>query len=426
MKKLWLIGFLSVVCLLFISACGSDQTVRFKLEIMNQPQLDYYICAQNQDVKVKLEFENYAFTEKADGTRIYDVTVRYPEKAAVREDGRSFWTFYTGFIYEYGETFTNTVKNVGIRSGQTTVRLDRSGGSVLYDTVKTVYDDGSFTFYIGDGMDGENGILHDIQFIWYVDEDGQRQGGGDILPGATIKLLGQNAPDANGDVETWFSVISGAEGVGELHRFNVTTKGEGQRECTLTRADLPEVVSEQGAKWLDDAEFAESGIKPETDVKAMKAAFGEPISSRREYGSQNECIAYEYGGVKYVFISSYLVRDGWMDVNKAYYAEFTKNLAAFPRGIKIGDSFADVLKKFPQEMDYKDEMSEGCFYGDYWRKDKLGWGSVQVVNNHADIEDGIWISVICDEYWPMLKVHFTDELIADKITVQFGPSPHAG
>ena len=81
-------------------------------------------------------------------------------------------------------------------------------------------------------------------------------------------------------------------------------------------------------------------------------------------------------------------------------------------------------KKFPQEMDYKDDFNNGLFYGDRWRKDKLGWGSVYIANNNANTDNGVWISAICDEYWPMLQVHFNDELIADKITVQFSATPY--
>jgi|GEM_PF-1968853 len=427
MKKL--IAAVVLVALLwgFIPACDSSQTVRFQLKITYPVTEDYFICAEGQEIKQELILEDFKYTEEMSENstfRIYDVALRYPNEVTVREDGRSFWTIYIGHISENGEFFSDTIKNIGIRSGHTTVEA-YTGGKVLYDTVKTVYSDENFTLYANEGMEhGDGNMLHDTQFVFY-EKDGERVDCGSVLPYATIKPLGQNTPYANGNAETWFSVISGAEGVGEIDRFCVTTKvREPQPECTLTYADLPDVTSEKGAKWLMVSEFAADGIKPETDLAAMKAAFGEPVSSWGEYDETLNYMAYQYDGVKYIFRTG-IFHDVWEEQNITYKAVFTKNLVEFPRGIKIGDRFEDVLKKFPQEMDYKDDKNENLFYGDYWTKyESVGWGSVGIENNDFSIDNGVWISAICDEYWPMLQVHFTDDLIADKIVVQFSAYPY--
>jgi len=426
MKKM-LAAVLALVLLLgFMQSCESNQVIRFQLKVVNELPQGYFICAEGQEIKQELQLEDFKYTEEPSGNvtlRTYDVVVKYPGEVMLREDGRSFWTLYYGHISENGEFFSFTMKNVGIRSGRTTVEAF-TGGKVLYDTVKTVYSDENFALYADDGMDDEGrDIFYDTQFVWY-EKDGERESCGEILPGATIKLLGQNTPKSNGEVETWFSVISGIEGIGEIDRFSVMTKAhEPQPECTLTYADLPDVVSEEGAKWLAASEFAADGIKPETDLAAMKAAFGEPMSSWGEYDRDLNYMVYQYDGVRYTFLTGILDDHEWEETNWAYNAKFTKNLVEFPRDIQIGDSFEEVLKKFPQEMDYKNDMNESLFYGDYWAKRNLGWGSVRIRNDDFNNDNGVSISVICDEYWPMIQVHFTDELIADKITVQFSPYP---
>ncbi len=429
MKKTLVFNICLFLILGFLPACGNNRVIRFQLKVADSTTTDYYICAERQEIKQKLNLENAAYTEGVTGAlpfRIYDVTVKYPAEAHIREDGRSFWTFYMGYASGEEVTFSYSLKNVGIRSGHTTVDMI-GGGKVLYDTVKTVYSGEDFTLYADEGMEGDAGsMLYDTQFVWYEKEDGDRVDCGSVLTAATIKLLGQNTPTSNGNAETWFSVISGAEGVGEIDRFCVTTKvREPQPECTLTYADLPEVTSEKGAEWLDDSEFAENGIKPGTDSAAMKAAFGEPVSSRGEYEQTLDYTVYQYDGVIYKFITGIFGQYGWEAKDRTYQAEFTKNLVTFPRGIKIGDSFKDALKKFPQEMDYKADSNGGLFYGDYWTKyGSVGWGAVRIINDDFSIDNGVWILVVCDEYWPMLQVHFTEALIADKIVVQFSAYPY--
>jgi len=420
MKKL--LACVLIVILLCGCAPASKTTVSFKLKVPYPLMAEYYICAGDQDEKVELDLENTAYTEDSSGNRIYDVTVRCPGEVTVQDDGRSFWTLYAGYISENSETFSNTLKNVGIRSGSTTV--DMEGGKVFYDPTETIYTDENFTLYVDEGMiTGSGSMLYDVQFVW-CEENGEQEICEIILPGATVQLLAQNAPNAKGDVYTWFSVVSGAEGIGETSRFSVLTKGQTLPESSLTLDALPDVVSDEGAKWLSVSEFAADGIKPDTDVAVMKETFGEPELTRKEYESDADYMIYHYDGVEYSFETALDNGDEWLEKNQAFTAEFSENLLEFPRGIRIGDSFADVLKKFPQELDYKNDVNDGLFYGDYWRKDKLGWGAVHIANSTGDGGDGVWISVICDEYWPMLQVHFTDDLIADKIVVQFWPSPY--
>ncbi len=198
---------------------------------------------------------------------------------------------------------------------------------------------------------------------------------------------------------------------------SMTATTEDPQENPLT--ELPIVTAEEGAKWLAASEFAADGIQPDTDVEAMKAAFGEPTAETPEHGNQIDAMFYQYDGVQFeIFIRTW---DDETENNtcRAYKAIFTENLIEFPREIKIGDSFVNVLKKFPQEMDYQKSENDGRFYGDWWSKRELGCGSVRVKTGDPAFDDGVWIFVGSDDYWPMLQVHFTEELIADKIVVQF-------
>ncbi|HNX14970.1 MAG TPA: hypothetical protein PKH29_08965, partial [Oscillospiraceae bacterium] len=108
MKKL--IAAVVLVALLwgFIPACDSSQTVRFQLKITYPVTEDYFICAEGQEIKYKLEFEDYPYTEELSGNttfRIYDVVIKYPSEVTVREDGRSFWTLYVGYVLPSKEYF---------------------------------------------------------------------------------------------------------------------------------------------------------------------------------------------------------------------------------------------------------------------------------------------------------------------------------
>ncbi len=188
-------------------------------------------------------------------------------------------------------------------------------------------------------------------------------------------------------------------------------------------AEFPAVIAEEGAKWLAVSEFAADGIKPDTDVESMKAVFGVPTAEIPKHETQVESMLYQYDGVLFEFFVRVWDDDTEDNTCRAYKAVFTENLVEFPRGIRIGDQFEDVLKKFPQEMDYKKSGNEGRFYGDCWSKTKLGWGSVGITNGNPGFDDGVWIFVASDNYWPKIQVHFTDELIADKITVQFSSYP---
>ncbi|HOP11734.1 MAG TPA: hypothetical protein PK629_09625 [Oscillospiraceae bacterium] len=426
MKKL----VVAVVILLFLAGCApavQHYEIKFQLKIADWTLTDYFICAEGQDIKHKIELEDFEFTEEVSGNvtlRTYDIALRYPVEVSTGEDGRSFWTLYAGYITESSEYFTYTLKNIGIRSGHTIVEVNiLGGGKVIYDTIKTVYSDENHTLYVDEGMEhGDGNVLHDTQFIWY-EQDGERVDCGSVLTDATVQLLGQNAPNTLGETETWFSVISGNEGLSEIDRFCVTIKAQKpQPDYTLTYADLPDVISEREVKRLAVSEFAADGIKPGTDVAAMKAVFGEPMSSWGEYEKTLNYQVYQYDGVKYTFRTGILGRDGWEEQNITYSAKFTKNLVEFPRGIKIGDNFTDVLKKFPQEMNYKE--GENLFYGDYWTKYGLvGWGTVQIKHD-IWFDNGAWIFITSDDIWPMLYIHFNEKLIADKITVQFSPYPY--
>ncbi|HOP11735.1 MAG TPA: hypothetical protein PK629_09630 [Oscillospiraceae bacterium] len=202
-----------------------------------------------------------------------------------------------------------------------------------------------------------------------------------------------------------------------------TVAGEEDNPSESVFAELPMVTAEVDAVWLAASEFAAEGIKPDTDVESMKAVFGVPAAEIPEYGTQIDSVFYQYDGVQFEFFVR--VWDDSTEDNtcRAYKAVFTENLVEFPRGIRIGDKFEDVLKKFPQEIDYKESGNGGRFYGDCWSKRKLGWGSVSIRNGDPAFDDGVWIFVASDEYWPMLQVHFTDALIADKIVVQFSAYP---
>ena len=78
-----------------------------------------------------------------------------------------------------------------------------------------------------------------------------------------------------------------------------------------------------------------------------------------------------------------------------------------PRGIKVGDSFQEVLSRFPNEKDWK--TSEfGEFYGKINEtEEKEPFGSVTVIDNGE-----IWLTLSPAGYGPFFRVFFED----DKVT----------
>jgi hypothetical protein len=138
----------------------------------------------------------------------------------------------------------------------------------------------------------------------------------------------------------------------------------------------------------DEAQY--NGIVPDkTTVEEVLSWLGEPVSVE----SSEHYEIYYYEDAEYYCVFS--------KVDFICVSERTN--ASSPRGIRIGDTFAEVLNKFPQEKDYLSNTG-GYFYGsDVW-SEPVGY----VSNSNDSIE----IIVTADPWGPALKVYFK----SDKVT----------
>ena len=142
----------------------------------------------------------------------------------------------------------------------------------------------------------------------------------------------------------------------------------------------------------DEAQY--NGIIPDkTSVEEMLYWLGEPVSVETgEYYRK-----YYYEDAEY-YSESLKVDSIW--INK-------RTDAPSPRGIRVGDTFSEVLNKFPQERNYLISPG-GYFYGnDVW-SEPVGY----VSNNNDSIE----IIVTADPWGPALKIFFQlDKVISYRI-----------
>lgn len=102
--------------------------------------------------------------------------------------------------------------------------------------------------------------------------------------------------------------------------------------------------------------------------------------------------------------TSYYEKDGVHYINyvSTIYVYVRSNLPS-PRGIRVGDSFEDVMAKFPQEKNYLED-EYGCFYGEYVYLSDFG----RVYGNYGRVleQDGrreIWIATA---EMPFMKLYF--------------------
>ncbi|MEF2246481.1 hypothetical protein [Paenibacillus sp. IITD108] len=86
---------------------------------------------------------------------------------------------------------------------------------------------------------------------------------------------------------------------------------------------------------------------------------------------------------------------------------------AGPRNIRVGDSFEDVLNRFPVEQDWKISDS-GLFYGqfDYAAELKFSKLTGRVADSdYADVENGKKIVLCTEEVLPALTIHFANDVV---------------
>ncbi len=83
------------------------------------------------------------------------------------------------------------------------------------------------------------------------------------------------------------------------------------------------------------------------------------------------------------------------------------------RDIKIGDSFADTIAKFPEEQAYT-ESTDGIFYGVFWSE-----GAGGAVNTFEDEHGKMLksISITTADIHPALKIVFDEEDKINRITI---------
>jgi outer membrane protein assembly factor BamE (lipoprotein component of BamABCDE complex) len=152
----------------------------------------------------------------------------------------------------------------------------------------------------------------------------------------------------------------------------------------------------------DEAQY--NGIKiPSTSTEELLSLLGEPISTD-SYSGGSASYVYNYDDATYYAIEMQHEVNGVMvphiGINTI---SVRKNVGApSPRNIQIGDSFEDVLNKFPQEKNYLSDPG-GYFYGsDVW-EEPAGY-----VSNDSE---GIEIIVSAGSYDNALKVYFEDGIV---------------
>lgn len=139
-----------------------------------------------------------------------------------------------------------------------------------------------------------------------------------------------------------------------------------------------------------------NGISVETTQEELVAKLGEPVQIvELPLDTDINRSIYVYEGVEFYFRGdSSTVGD--ILVNG-------RNLPAGPRNIRVGDSFEEVLSRFPQEQDYKTHPN-GCFYGEdtYMQEG----GAVYGIGG-----DELQITVVPKEVLPFMKIYFQDGIV---------------
>ena len=146
----------------------------------------------------------------------------------------------------------------------------------------------------------------------------------------------------------------------------------------------------------DEAQY--SGIVVgKTSAEEMLILLGEPVSCEIEAETMwyNN---YYYADAHYYAAARGYPPEQTLTIESIYVNKKTD--VPSPRGIRIGDTFDDVLHKFPQEKDYL-SSPEGYFYGDdMWSEEPVGF----VLKDNNSVE----IVVATSSWGPALKIFFED------------------
>lgn len=103
-------------------------------------------------------------------------------------------------------------------------------------------------------------------------------------------------------------------------------------------------------------EVSINGVKQPFTKDKIISLYGNPINV-----TENPMdLIWEYEGIKFQFSNVY---DDYSS-DTALEIDIENNSINLSRNIKVGDSFENVLKKFPQEYNYLDNK-DGFFYGGY-------------------------------------------------------------
>lgn len=147
----------------------------------------------------------------------------------------------------------------------------------------------------------------------------------------------------------------------------------------------------------DEASF--NGITTRTTKKELTAKLGEPWEViEKPADATMGTTTYHYAGVEYVFEE---------DSNIVSYIRVTGFQWKYgPRNLRIGESFEDVLKRFPQEQNYKTHPN-GCFYGETTYQKE---GGAVYYNTDGSISN---ITVVPKGVLPFLKIYFQDGIVSE-------------
>lgn len=146
----------------------------------------------------------------------------------------------------------------------------------------------------------------------------------------------------------------------------------------------------------DEASF--DGITTRTTKTELLAKLGEPWEIiEKPTDVSIGTTTYLYAGVEYVF------EEGSNTVSYIRVTNFQWKYG--PRNLRIGESFEDVLKRFPQEQDYKTHPNS-CFYGENTYMEE---GGAVSHNTDGSISH---ITVVPKDVLPFLKIYFQDGAVS--------------